>query len=129
MSDNGFDWVWQADAALGRVDEQVRAAQERAEVAGRFRAEVEQVRGEARSRRGEVVVVCDVQGCLVDLRLSPAALEYSASDLARLVLRTVADARAVAGRRALGLAGDAFGPESPVVARLAAELEGRSGGR
>ena len=32
VSDNGLDWVWQADAALNRVNEQVRAAHERAEM-------------------------------------------------------------------------------------------------
>lgn len=51
------------------------------------------VRGEARSAAGDVAVVTEGSGAIVDLRLEPAALSRPADELGRVIVET-ADAAA-----------------------------------
>lgn len=113
------------EAALARVDGDIAAARERAARASEVRASIDRVRGRARSAHDELSVEVDVTGRLRDLRLEEAAMRLSAADLAALVLRTVADAGADAGRRAVAIADDAYGAGSSFGALLRAEVEGR----
>ena len=108
---------------MEQVDRQVQDAQRRAEDASRFRAGMDQVRGRATSQYRDVAAVTDVAGRLVDLQLTPDALRRDPRGLARLVVATVDAARRDAGNQALTMAGDAFGADSAVVTRLAAELK------
>jgi hypothetical protein len=61
------------DAAIARVEDQIRAAQERAERAGQVRQRLDGLRGQARSRRGEVTALADVSGRLLDLSITAEA--------------------------------------------------------
>ncbi|MCL2091234.1 MAG: YbaB/EbfC family nucleoid-associated protein [Micrococcales bacterium] len=121
MPDN--EWRQWADASLSAVDRQIKDAQRQAETATTFRADLDQVRGRAVSRHGEVTAVADTTGRLLDLRLTDAALHRDPHALATLVVSTTDEARRQAADRALALAEEAFGPGSALTARLAAELE------
>jgi len=110
------------------VEQQIAAAQERAREAERFRVEMEQVRGEAATSRGEVRVVVDAQGRLLDLRMRPEATGYAAADVAQAVLRLVGEAHQKAAQQAVRLAEERFGEGSALVEQVAAAfVPGRSG--
>ena len=116
------EWFARADDASARVGQQVAAAQERAATAAQVRVEMDRLRGQARSRRGEVTVTTDATGRVVDLRFADDALELSARDLSRLTLETIEASRAASGAAALDLARAAWGEDSSTVAALATEL-------
>jgi hypothetical protein len=113
------------DAAIDRVQADIRAAQERAVRAVEVKAALDRLRGRARSARGEVTAEVDPSGQLLDLHLADDAVELSARDLAALVLDTVRAAGREAGRQALAVTAEAFGEDSPVTEHLRGELAGR----
>jgi hypothetical protein len=113
------------DAAIARVEDQIRAAQERAERAGQVRQRLDGLRGQARSRRGEVTALADVSGRLLDLSISEEGMRLGSRDLARVVVETARAASRDAGRQALSITAEAFGDESPVTEHLRGELIGR----
>jgi len=115
------------DVLIARVQDQVAAAQKRAQAAQQMRAQVEAVRGTAYSQRRELSVTVDASGRLVDVQLSDAALELRARDLSRLIITTAQAASRDAGQQAMDLAAAAFGEDSPVVARLRDEVTARTG--
>jgi DNA-binding protein YbaB len=122
MSD--FPSAWgDPDAAIARVNAQIKEAQERAVRASAMRQQVESVRGQAASTRREVTVTVDVSGRLVDLDIAEAGMELAPRDLARLVVTTVEQARRNAGDQSIALAAEVFGEDSIVVDRLRAEVE------
>ena len=112
-------------AALDRIDRDIAQARERAERAAEVKASIDQVRGRARSARGEVQAEVDATGRLRDLVLDQSAMALRPTELAALVLRTVVDAGRDAGRRAVAVADDAFGEGSSISAHLRAEVEQR----
>ncbi|WEG09296.1 YbaB/EbfC family nucleoid-associated protein [Microbacterium horticulturae] len=115
------------DVLIARVQDQVAAAQQRAQAAQQMRAQVEAVRGTAYSQRRELSVTVDASGRLVDVELSDAALDLRARDLSRLIVTTAQAASRDAGQQAMDLAVTAFGEDSPVVARLRDEVQARTG--
>lgn len=117
------------DAAMARIDEQIAEAQERAQRASQVRAEMDAVRGQATSSRGEVRATVDVSGRLVDLVLTDDALALRPAELSRMILETGAAAAAKAARTAVELTSDAFGDASAVTERLRAELAERTPAR
>lgn len=114
------------DEALRRIQHDVEAAQRRAGRAQEVKAEIDAVRGRGRSAHGDVTVVVDASGRLRDLELTDAALARRPDALARLVLETARTAELDAGRRAVGIAEEAFGEGSPLTAHLRAEIEQRT---
>lgn len=112
-----------ADDVIARVEQQMAAAQMQAQRAQQFHDEIKAVRGESLSPRGEVRATVDASGRLAALDLSERALELSPRELGRLIVATSDAAQRAAGERAVGLAGEAFGTDSPVVGRLRAELD------
>jgi len=88
----------------------VAQAQERARRAADLRTKVDALRVRGRSSGGEVGVEVDAVGRLLDLDLTAAALRRRPDVLARLVLRTVADAEQAAREQVRGLAREALGP-------------------
>jgi DNA-binding protein YbaB len=110
------------DAAIARVEAEIRAAQERAERAGQVKERLDRVRGQARSRRGEVTVVADPAGRLLDVDIADDGMRLGARDLGRLIVETAQAASRDAGRQALAITAEAFGEESPVTERLRGEL-------
>ncbi|MFF1530860.1 YbaB/EbfC family nucleoid-associated protein [Cellulomonas sp. NPDC058312] len=115
------------DAALARVQADIRAAQERAEQAADFQEVVGRVRGHARSPRGEVTVEVDTTGQLVNLQLADAATDIVARDLSGLILDTVRAAAKDAARQTLAVTAETFGEQSPVTGAMRAELAPRLG--
>ena len=114
------------DAALAKIERDIEMAQERAARAVRARQEIDQVRGTASSRRGEVSAQVDATGVLSALRLSDDALDLGPVRLAELIQDTVRAASRDAAQRALQVADAEFGEGSQYTAHLRAELEGRS---
>lgn len=115
------------DAALERIQADIRGAQERAAQAARFKESVDQLRGRARSPRGEVTVEVDTGGQLVDLRLSDDATDVVARDLSAMILETVRAATRDAAQQAMAVTAEMFGEESPVTAQMRTELAPRLG--
>lgn len=114
------------DAAMARIDEQIAEAQERAQRATQVRIEMDALRGQAISSRGEVRATVDVSGRLVDLVLTEDAVALRPADLSRMILETTAAAAVKASRLAVDLTADAFGETSAVTERLRAELVERT---
>ncbi|VTR75705.1 YbaB/EbfC family nucleoid-associated protein [Cellulomonas hominis] len=113
------------DAAIERVQADIAAAQQRAVLAQQVQEQLARVRGTARSPRGEVTAEVDPSGQLLDLVLADAAVDLTARDLSALVLDTVRTAARDAGRQALQLTEQAFGPDSGVTEHLRGELAAR----
>lgn len=113
------------DAAIERVQADIRAAQERAVKAAEVKEALDRLRGRARSPRGEVTAEADPSGQLVDLQLADGATDLAPRDLAALIVETVRAAGRDAGRQALAVTADAFGEESAVTEHLRGELAGR----
>jgi DNA-binding protein YbaB len=112
-----------ADAAITRIEQQIAAAQQQAERAQQFQAEIDGVRGVARSPRREVQVTVDAAGRLAGVELSDAAMELAPRALAQLLVETANAAQRDAGAKAVDIAAAAFGQESGVVDRLRAEVD------
>ncbi|MDR3068385.1 MAG: YbaB/EbfC family nucleoid-associated protein [Cellulomonas sp.] len=117
------EWRQWADESLSTVDQQIQDARRQAETAATLRADLDQVRGSATSRYGEVSAATDVAGRLLDLRLTADALRRDPHELATLVVATADAARRQAADRALALTEAAFGTGSAAATRLAAELD------
>lgn len=119
-------WFAQADAMAARVNQQVSAAQARAESATRLREQIEQVQGRARSPRGEVEVTTDSTGRVTDLYLHDDALHLGADRLSQMILTTIDQARRQAAETTVEMARETFGDDSPAVTVLAAEINRQS---
>jgi DNA-binding protein YbaB len=112
-----------ADAAITRIEQQMAAAQRQAERAQQFQAEIDGVRGVARSPRRELQVTVDAAGRLAAIELSDAAMELAPRALAELLVETANAAQRDAGVKAVDIAAEAFGQDSGIVDRLRAEVD------
>ncbi|WGL53253.1 YbaB/EbfC family nucleoid-associated protein [Nocardioides sp. BP30] len=107
-----------------RIDQDVAAAQERAALATRFRQTADQLRGTATV--DGVTATVDASGALTELTL-PDRLEHRRSTvLAAQVLRATRAAYADVTAKVQQAAGEAFGADSPVTARVRGELDRRA---
>lgn len=109
-----------ADAAIARVEEDVRRAQERAERLPSLVAAAAAVRGTATSRRRDLTVEVDQSGGVVDLRITDAALDLGSSRLSSELLALIGQAKADAQRQLLAAATELLGEDDPAVATLRA---------
>lgn len=116
------------DAAIAKIQRDIAEAQERALKAHEVKGAIDQVRGRARSARGEVAVEVDVTGRLLDLTLSDDAMAQRPADLAFLIRETVATAARDAGTQAIALTDDVYGEGSAISAKLREELHQRGAG-
>ena len=98
------------DEAIARVEEEAARARELGERAGRFVDAAGRVRGEGADERGQVRVVVDCTGMVVEARV------LGSRELGDALVRAYAAARAGAGR---ALAAGAYGPESAAARGLA----------
>ena len=64
---------------------------------------------------------------LRDVRLTDAAMDLRPADLEKLITDAARAAQRDAGTRAVAVAQDAFGEDSPMVTHLRAEVESRYG--
>ena len=110
------------DAVIARVEGEAARAGELGERAGRFVEAAGRVRGEGADERGQVRVVVDCTGMVVEARI------LGSRELGDALVRAYAAARAEAGRALADAAGGAYGPES-AAARGLAERYGSGRGR
>ena len=101
------------DAAIARVEEEAARARELGERAGRFVDAAAGVRGVGADERGQVRVVVDCTGMVVEARI------LGSRELGDALVRAYAAARAGAGRALAEAAGGAYGPESAAARGLA----------
>ena len=113
------------DAAIARIQRDIELAAERAERAQQVKAEIDAVRGRGRSPRGEVVVEVDASGMLRDVVLADGAMALRADELAGFIVDTARAAQRDAGAKAVAIAADSFGEDSPMTAHLRDEVEQR----
>ena len=92
------------DGAIARVEAEAARAWELGERAGRFVEAAGQVRGEGADERGQVRVVVDCTGMVVEARI------LGSRELGDALIRAYAAARAEAGRALADAAGGAYGP-------------------
>lgn len=119
-----------ADAAIARVEDDIRRAQERAERLPSLVTAAAAIRGTATSRRRDLAVEVDQSGAIVDLRISDAALDLGGSRLSAEIIALTAEARADAQRKVLEAATELLGEDDPAVATLrAASASASSGAR
>ncbi|MFF2053468.1 hypothetical protein ACFVU2_17840 [Leifsonia sp. NPDC058194] len=109
-----------ADAAIARVEADIRLAQERAERLPSLVSAAAAIRGTATSRRRDLAVEVDQSGGLVDLRITDAALDLGSARLSSELLALIAEAKADAQRQILAAATELLGEDDPAVATLRA---------
>lgn len=112
-----------ADAAIARVEEDVRRAQQRAERYPALQAAIDDVRARAVSSRRDVAVEVDAGGILRSLEISDAALTRSGRQVSEEVMALIAAASRDARAETLALTTEIMGEDDPIVKAVAADLE------
>lgn len=112
-----------ADAAIAKVQDDVRRAQARAARFGELREAIAAVRGRAVSRARDVAVEVDSAGGVTDLRISDAALDRGGSRLSAEIVGLISMAGRDARRSTADVAGGILGDDDPTVAALRTALE------
>jgi len=113
----------EAEAAIARIEQQVAEAQVRAAQAQQVQADIDAVRASATSPRREITVTVDAAGRLAGIRLADAAYDLRTDTLEQLIVETAGRAQRLAGEQALEISRAAFGADSPIVERLAGEID------
>lgn len=113
----------EAEAAIARIEQQVAEAQVRAAQAQQVQADIDAVRASATSPRREITVTVDAAGRLAGIRLADAAYDLRTDALEQLIVETAGRAQRLAGEQALEISRAAFGADSPIVERLAGEID------
>ncbi|WP_026430204.1 hypothetical protein [Schaalia georgiae] len=107
--------------AVACVEAEAVRARELGERAGRFVEAAAGVRGVGADERGQVRVVVDHTGMVVEARV------LGSRELGDALVRAYAAARAGAGRALADAAGEAYGPESAAARSLAGRYGSRRG--
>ncbi|MCY1715525.1 YbaB/EbfC family nucleoid-associated protein [Microbacterium sp. SL62] len=113
----------EAEAAIARIEQQVAEAQVRAAQAQQVQTDIDAVRASATSPRRDVTVTVDAAGRLAGIRLADAAYDLRTDALEQLIVETAGRAQRLAGEQALEISRAAFGADSPIVERLAGEID------
>ncbi|HEX8869703.1 MAG TPA: YbaB/EbfC family nucleoid-associated protein [Lentzea sp.] len=72
-----------------QLEEKIRAFQEQAAKAGQLKDKISELRGQARSGDGSVIVTAAPSGAVLGLQLSPNAMKYSHTQLQQEILATI----------------------------------------
>jgi DNA-binding protein YbaB len=72
-----------------QLEEKIRAFQEQAARAGQLKDKISELRGQARSGDGSVIVTVAPSGAVLGLQLSPNAMKYSHTQLQQEILATI----------------------------------------
>jgi DNA-binding protein YbaB len=72
-----------------QLDEKIRSFQEQAARAGQLKEKIAELRGQARSGDGSVIVTVAPSGAVLSLQLSPNAMKYSHTQLQQEILATI----------------------------------------
>ena len=113
----------EAEAAIARIEQQVAEAQVRSAQAQQVQTDIDAVRASATSPCREVTVTVDAAGRLAGIRLADAAYDLRTDALEQLIVETAGRAQRLAGEQALEISRAAFGADSPIVERLAGEID------
>ena len=114
-----------ADSARRSLDAQIAAAEAKLQRAKELETKVQNLKGSAQSRRGEVGITVDSSGGLRDLKLTELATNMAAGDLAHLILDTFHKAHRKVTESYMDLINAEFGHDSPTAKAAAAEAWGR----
>ncbi|MBZ4488095.1 YbaB/EbfC family nucleoid-associated protein [Microbacterium sp. cx-55] len=117
-----------ADAAILRVEEDVRRAQQRAERYPALQAGIDEVRARAVSLRRDIAVEVDASGVLRNLEISDAALDRGGRQVSREVMALLSAAHRDARAKTLALTAEIMGEDDPIVKAVAADLEAQETG-
>ncbi|MFJ3394060.1 YbaB/EbfC family nucleoid-associated protein [Leifsonia aquatica] len=104
-----------ADAAIAKITEDVRRAQERAERLPLLQATTEAARGSAISAQRDIAVTVDQTGQVTELRIDDRALDRGGSRLAADIVQLLARARDDVRVKLLTAAADVLGKDDPIV--------------
>ncbi|MDT7787242.1 MAG: hypothetical protein QOF58_5661 [Pseudonocardiales bacterium] len=72
-----------------QLEEKIRSFQEQAARAGQLKDKISELRGQARSGDGSVIVTVAPSGAVLGLQLSPNAMKYSHTQLQQEILATI----------------------------------------
>jgi hypothetical protein len=106
------------DEALAQVEDDVRRSDERAAKMPAFEAAVAAVRGKAVSPTGDIVVVVDSAGRVLELRVTDHALKRGGSRVSHDLLTTIRAAEATAQKATLQAVSDLLGSDDPITTQL-----------
>ena len=123
MTDFNVDAEEGIAAAQRQLQEASRQAQQNRDRAQQLSADVEQLTGTARSPRGEVTVRARVGGRIDDIVFTESAGDLTLQDLARLTVKTIANAQHDAMSSLAERGAELFGAESDVAASLRSDAE------
>lgn len=112
-----------ADAAIARVEEDVRRAQQRAEKLPLLREAVDAARGTAVSRERDLGVTVNLSGRIVALTIDDSALARGGTRLAADLVRLLGQAHQDLQRQVLGSAIEALGDDDPIVDTYRSSIE------
>lgn len=108
-------------AATEQIDAWVAQARRQATAARALQASVEALEVSRRSPGGEVRVVVDHAGLLRDIEFSSGALDLTHTDLSRLIMTTVREARALLRTAAADVAVEHLGASDSLARSLTKE--------
>jgi DNA-binding protein YbaB len=108
----------------GDIDALVAQAHERADRAGTWAVEMEQIRGRGTALRGGVTVEVDLGGTVVGLGISDAAAAHGGQSVGHAIREAHAQAQRSVREQALRSTTDAWGSGSATVAAVTAEVDG-----
>lgn len=117
-----------ADAAIARVEEDVRRAQQRAQRYPALQAALDGVRARATSPRRDLAVEVDAAGVLRDLTIHDDAFERGGANVAQEILGLIERARTDARSQTLAHTTELMGADDPIVKAIAADLEAQESG-
>ncbi len=112
-----------AEDAYGDIDAQVRDAHERAERAGVWAAEMEELTGRGSALRGGVTVEVDLGGVVTALGVTDSAAGLGGQAVARAVLEAHARAQQDLRDRAARSSAETWGAASATTAAVTDEVE------
>jgi len=107
----------------GDIDAEVAAAHERADRAGAWAAEMEQITGRGSALRGGVTVEVDLGGTLVGLGISDAAAAHGGQSVAHAIREAHAQAQRSVREQAERSTSATWGAGSATVAAVTAEVD------
>lgn len=109
------------EAARAKIDALVAEAESRKDATKNLADELHAVSAQARSPRGEVMVVAQPSGRIESVIFAVSAEELGAAELTRLTTLTIAEAQHKAALAALELSARTLGEDSPAFEQLRGE--------
>lgn len=112
-------------ATSAMLHQQLSDAKGRLERVQSMRGDIDGIRVNRLSPRGEVTVSCDASGVLRTIDIGESAFDGRPSELGPLILRTIQEAQREAGNQAVAMAKEAFGDDSAIATLMEQEVTRR----